>query len=205
MSPRAKEPLDRDDIEAIIGAADRGAELTKQLLGFAGLGKTSERPVQPSATIRKLQPSLRLLMSADIQIDLQLDAGERSVMVDGAELEHIIMNLALNGRDAMPSGGTLTIANISRTLSLEEATEHDAQPGQYVQLSVSDTGGGIPEDIVDRIFEPFFTTKGQDSTGLGLATVQGVVNQAGGWIDVQTRQGAGTTFAILLPEEATVL
>lgn len=205
MIPRANEPLDRGDIEEIISAADRGAELAKQLLGFAGLGKTSEQPVQPSVAIRKLEPSLRLLVSADILLNLQLDPGELAVMVDAAELEHIIMNLTLNARDAMPGGGTVTITSTSRTLDQEEAAEHDTQPGQYVQVSVSDTGVGIPEEVLGRIFEPFFTTKGQNRTGLGLATVQGVVNQAGGWIDIQTIQGTGTTFAISLPEAATLV
>ena len=204
LTLRAQESAERSDVEEIIAAADRGAELTRQLLRFAGLGKTSESPIEPSEAIRKLQPALRCLMSNDIGIDLQIAPHGHPVMVDPAEFDHIIMNLVLNARDAIPNGGTITIASTSRMVEQQDGAKYGVEPGEYISVTVSDTGVGIHEDVLGRIFEPFFTTKGQDSMGLGLATVYGVVGQAGGWVDVQTELGAGTTFHVTLPTRAEI-
>ena len=139
-------------------------------------------------------------MSIGVGIDLRLDPDEPKVMVDAAEFDHIVMNLALNARDAMPDGGTITIVCSTEKLTSEQSVDHGVERGRYVRVSVSDTGTGVPADAQERIFEPFFTTKGRESTGLGLATVQGVVDRAGGWIDVQSAPGKGTTLCMTLPE-----
>jgi signal transduction histidine kinase len=143
-------------------------------------------------------------MSSDIGIDLQIEPQGHQVMMDPAELDHIIMNLVLSARDAMPNGGTVTVASTSRTIEQEDAAEHGVEPGEYMSLTVSDTGAGIHEDVLGRIFEPFFTTKGQGGVGLGLGTVHGAVGQAGGWVDVQTEPGAGTTFHVTLPTQTDI-
>ncbi len=205
LIPRARESTERRDIEEIIVAANRGAELTRQLLRFAGLGKTGGSPVEPSEAIRELEPALRRLLGSDIGIDLQIEPRGHPAMVevDPAEFDHIIMNLVLNARDAMPGGGTITVASTSRTLAPQDAAEHGVEPGEYSSLTVSDTGVGIHEDVLGRIFEPFFTTKSPGRVGLGLATVYGAVGQAGGWVDVQTEVGSGTTFHVTLPTTTT--
>lgn len=202
LIPRAREAAEQSDIEEIIAAANRGAELTRELLRCAGLGTTTGLPLEPSEAIRRLKPVLRRLIGSHIVIDLQLDPRGSPVMVDPAEFDHIMINLVLNAHDAMPDGGTVTIASTSRTVEQEDAANRDLEPGEYVSVWVSDTGVGIHQDVLGRIFEPFFTTKGADGIGLGLATVAGIVGQARGWVDVQTEIGVGTTFDVTLPTRA---
>lgn len=183
-------PREREDLEQIISAADRGTEITAQLLAFAGLGRSEPSAVQPSVAIRELAPTLQRLMSAGVGLDLQLDAAGPSVLLDAADFEHLVLNLVLNARDAMPEGGTVTIASRARALTEAQAAEQGVDPGGYVSVSVSDTGTGVAEDVKQRIFDPFFTTKGPGSTGLGLATVDRVVEKAGGWIELESTPGA---------------
>jgi signal transduction histidine kinase len=123
------------------------------------------------------------------------------VRADEGMLEQILMNLAVNARDAMPQGGKLALATGSQLFSADELPEHaDTRPGVYAFMSVTDTGCGIPADVLPRIFEPFFTTKDVGKgTGLGLSIVYGIVKQHKGWIDVQTAPGRGTTFCVYLP------
>jgi CheY-like chemotaxis protein len=142
---------------------------------------------------------LRRLLAADIGFDFRLSDDTPPVLLDRTALEQIMMNLMLNASDAMPSGGTLTVTTEARTASAEQAAEHGAHPGAYLRLVVSDSGGGIAPAIRQRIFEPFFSTKGERGTGMGLATVYGTVDQARGWIELESTLGAGTTFAVMLP------
>ena len=176
------------DLEQIVTAADRAGELTRQLLAFARRGQSLPTLQPPSEVLRELEPMLRRLLAADIVFDFRLADGLPAVLIDRTAFEQIIMNLMLNAADAMPTGGTLTVA--------AEARE---APGSYVRLSVSDTGTGIAPAVLERVFEPFFSTKGERGNGMGLATVFGTVDQARGWIDVESVVGEGTTFSVILP------
>jgi two-component system cell cycle sensor histidine kinase/response regulator CckA len=187
------------DLEQIVTAADRAGELTRQLLAFARRGQSMPTLQPPSGVLRELEPMLRRLLSADIVFDFRLADGVPDVHIDRTAFEQIIMNLMLNAADAMPAGGTLTVASDTRAVAEHEAARHGAAPGSYVRISVSDTGTGIAPAILERMFEPFFSTKGDRGNGMGLATVVGTVDQAGGWIDVESVVGEGTTFSVILP------
>jgi hypothetical protein len=187
------------DLEQILLASDRAAELTRQLLAFARRGHTSASLIDVSALARELEPMLRRLLAADIVFEFQLQPGLPQVMMDRTHLEQIMMNLMINASDAMPSGGTLRVASRERTVTAEEAAVHGLEGGAYVELAVTDSGSGMAPETVERIFEPFFSTKGERGTGMGLATVYGTVDQADGWIDVASAVGEGTTFTVVLP------
>jgi signal transduction histidine kinase len=200
---QAETPAGRRDLEEIITAADRAAALTGALLEYAGLSKSGRTPVDPSQAIRELESKLRELMAADIALDFQLDAHGAQLVVDAAEFDRIILNLALNARDAMTDGGMATFVTKSRTIRAQDANGDDVPaPGDYIDVSVSDTGEGIPAEILDRVFEPFFTTRGSQHPGLGLATVRHVVDAAGGWIDIDTEIDSGTTIRFTFPASA---
>ncbi len=189
----------RPDLEQILLAADRAAELTRQLLAFARRGHTSASLLDVSGLARELEPLVRRLLAADIMFEFQLAPGLPQVKMDRTGLEQIFMNLMINASDAMPAGGTLRVTTRERSVSGEEAAVHGLEPGPYVELAVADTGTGMPPETVARIFEPFFSTKGERGTGMGLATVYGTVDQADGWIDVTSAVGEGTTFVVVLP------
>jgi len=144
---------------------------------------------------------LRRTLGEDIELRLSVAADTDPVRVDRGQLERVIVNLAFNARDAMPEGGVLTLATSREVVTADLARRHPgSEPGRYTRLSVTDTGLGMPPDVVGRIFEPFFTTRPErGGTGLGLATVEGIVGQSGGWIDVESAPGSGTTFTIHLP------
>jgi two-component system cell cycle sensor histidine kinase/response regulator CckA len=199
LSARADLVSARSDLEQILMAADRAAELTRQLLAFARRGHTTATLIDVSALARELEPMLRRLLAADIVFDFQLAPGLPQVMMDRTGLEQIMMNLLINASDAMPAGGTLRTMTQERSVSGEEAAVHGLEPGPYVELSITDTGTGMAPETVERIFEPFFSTKGERGTGMGLATVYGTVDQADGWIDVTSVVGEGTTFTVVLP------
>jgi two-component system, cell cycle sensor histidine kinase and response regulator CckA len=199
LSARADLVSARSDLEQILMAADRAAELTRQLLAFARRGHTTATLIDVSALARELEPMLRRLLAADIVFDFQLAPGLPQVMMDRTGLEQIMMNLLINASDAMPAGGTLRTTTQERSVSGEEAAVHGLEPGPYVELSITDTGTGMAPETVERIFEPFFSTKGERGTGMGLATVYGTVDQADGWIDVTSAVGEGTTFTVVLP------
>ena len=148
---------------------------------------------------------LRRLIGEDIRLDLRsAEDTTLTVLVDPSQLEQVMLNLAVNARDAMPGGGTLTIATGHAVLGDAEAADEGVKPGHFVSLSVSDTGTGMTPEVRERIFEPFFTTKGQGKgTGLGLATVYGVVHQSGGTIQVTSEVGKGSTFRVLMPRVTT--
>ncbi len=191
-----------DELDQIITAAGRAAELTKQLLSFARRGQGEPELLDVNEAIRALEPMLRRVIAADIVFAFELHGELPRVMMDRTELEQILMNLIINASDAMGRGGKLTVTTQTREgAALENGSPPD-RPVEEVRLSIADTGSGIPPELRDRIFEPFFTTKTGTGTGMGLATVYGIVEQAGGWIDVDSAVGVGTTFEVMLPAAA---
>ena len=192
----------RSEFEEIQGAGDRAARLTRQLLAFSRQQMLSPAVVNLGTQVTQSAKMLRRLIGEDIRLDLRsAEDTTLTVFVDPSQLEQVMLNLAVNGRDAMPGGGTLTIATGHAVLGESEAAEEGVKPGRYVSLSVADTGIGMSPEVRERIFEPFFTTKGQGKgTGLGLATVYGVVHQSGGTIQVTSEVGKGSTFRVLMPQ-----
>ena len=190
--------------DVIEKAAQRGAALTRQLLGFARKGKNQTVPVDLAAAIREVLELLHRTLDKNIRITQPPGAERLFVTGDPAQLQQVILNLAVNARDAMPDGGELTFA--VAPVRLDEAgcrRVPGTRPGEHVRLTIKDTGCGIPEDVMARIFEPFFTTKERGKgTGMGLAMVYGIVENHGGGIRVESRVGAGTTFEIFLPRGA---
>ncbi len=189
----------RDDLEQILTASDRAAQLTRQLLAFAQRGHGTPDRIDLLRLIRELEPMLRRLLAADIVLDFRPQHGLAPVMMDRARIEQVVMNLVINAADAMPAGGTLRILSGARRVDHSEAELRGVSAGAYVELSVSDTGTGMSPETAQRIFEPFFSTKGEGGTGMGLATVYGVVDQAGGWVEVDTELGRGSAFTVVLP------
>jgi PAS domain S-box-containing protein len=190
--------------DVIEKAAQRGAALTRQLLGFARKGKNQTIPVDLAATIHEVLELLNRTLNKNIRIT-QVENGPRLfVSGDPAQLQQVILNLAVNARDAMPDGGELTFGIESVRLD-EEACRRcpGTSPGEHVRLTIKDTGCGISDDVMTRIFEPFFTTKERGKgTGMGLAMVYGIVENHGGGIRVDSRVGHGTTFEIYLPRSS---
>lgn len=196
----ASDPL-VDYVEQIRRAGDRAAEMTKQLLAFSR--KQMQQPVvlDMNSLIRETEKLLHRLIGADIELVLDLKSDLWKINADKGQMEQIIMNLILNARDAMPSGGSLVVATNNVELDENFASMHsEARAGKYVLLAVCDTGCGMDKETLARVFEPFFTTKDADKgTGLGLATVYGIVKQCDGHIDVYSEPGLGTTFKVYLP------
>jgi len=192
-------------ISEIRHAAERAAGLTRQLLAFSRRSVLEPKLVDVNAVVRDHEKMLRRLIGEDVELTTDLDATVETVRVDPGQLGQLIMNLAVNARDAMPTGGRLRIA--TNRLTLDEAAAAriaDARPGRYVLVTVSDSGTGITPDVRAHLFEPFFTTKGPGrGTGLGLATVYGIVKQSGGFITVDSEQRRGSTFRIYFPAVAS--
>jgi signal transduction histidine kinase len=188
-------------LEMIKKSAERGAALTRQLLAFGRRQILEPRVLNLNVILGEVEKLLRRVIGEDIALEFQTDAKLGSVEADPAQLEQVIVNLAINARDAMPTGGKLTITTANVKLDESYVDRRVVvQPGSYVQLSVTDTGSGMDELTQSRIFEPFFTTKEVGKgTGLGLATVYGVVKQSGGYIWVHSEPGHGTAFKIYLP------
>jgi PAS domain S-box-containing protein len=191
----------RADVQEIVHAGERAAALTRQLLAFSRKQVLDPRPLSLDEVVRGLENMLRRLLGEDIAIERHTAADLGSVMADAAQLEQVIMNLAVNARDAMPHGGKLILETRNVDLDTEYAEHHvGVEPGPYAMLAVTDNGVGMDADTRSRVFEPFFTTKDVGKgTGLGLSTVYGVVRQSGGHIWVYSEPGRGTTFKIYLP------
>jgi signal transduction histidine kinase len=181
-------------------AADRGAKLTAQLLAFSRQQRLNPKLINANELISEFQGLIRQAVGGACEIKLLLTDGPRWLChVDPSLLETALLNLALNGRDAMPNGGVLNIE--TRNVVLTEGAVAGHLPGSYVMLSVTDTGCGMPPEVRERVFEPFFTTKEVGKgTGLGLSMVYGFVRQSGGHVAVESAPGAGTTVALYLPK-----
>ena len=187
-------------IEEMKRAGERAALLTRQLLAFSRNQPIEPRPLDVNGVIADTEKMFRRLIGEDIELITNLRPDIGPVRADPGQLQQVLINLVVNARDAMPQGGTLTIETDRVELDAEYAARRgNVLPGPYVVLSVSDTGCGMDAETLSHIFEPFFTTKGEKGTGLGLATVYGIVAQCGGHIDVMSEVGQGTTFKIYLP------
>jgi two-component system, cell cycle sensor histidine kinase and response regulator CckA len=189
---------DRAELEEIRRGVDRAATLTAQLLAFSRKRMITLRNVDVNEVVRGVGGMLQRVIGEDVQLLLVLADGLGAVRADPGQLEQILVNLAVNARDAMPSGGTLSIA--TEAVDLEHDADSELEPGPYVALTVTDTGHGMDAVTQERIFEPFFTTKeAGHGTGLGLSTVYGIARQHGGRISVRSAPGNGTTFTLHLP------
>jgi signal transduction histidine kinase/ActR/RegA family two-component response regulator len=191
----------REAITEVLTASDRAAALTHQLLTFSRKQVMQLRPLDVNAVIRDLEPMLRRLIGEHIAVDTRLDPSLTMAMADQGQIEQILVNLAVNARDAMAGGGALRIETANLTVdAIHHGRGVDVPPGCYVVLSVADNGIGIARRIQPRLFEPFFTTKAAGKgTGLGLSTVYGIVKQSGGVVGVESEPGKGATFTAYLP------
>ncbi len=191
----------REALDYIIAAAERARDLTRQLLAFARRQTLALRPLDLNEVIRGIADILRRMIREDIAIVTDLAPRGCVVLGDAGQLEQVILNLAINAQDAMPQGGTLTVATVRTTAEARDAEEpNGAQPACSVAMTVTDTGFGMDRAVAERIFEPFFTTKEMGrGTGLGLATVYGIVRQHEGHIAVESEPGSGTRFTVRLP------
>jgi two-component system cell cycle sensor histidine kinase/response regulator CckA len=191
----------REDVEQIRQAGNRAAELTHQLLAFSRRQLLQLRIIDLNAVVAGVDRMLRRVIGEDIELRTVLSPSLGHTKADPGQLEQVLMNLAVNARDAMPTGGILTITTANAEVGGRHAAHWpQVQPGGYVTVSVRDTGTGMSREVQERIFEPFFTTKGPGhGTGLGLSTVYGIVAQSGGQVFVTSEPGAGSTFTIYLP------
>jgi signal transduction histidine kinase len=193
-------PSPRQYVQEILSASRRAADLTRELLAFSRKQTLEMKPTSLNGVIDNAVLMLTRLVGKSIVIWVQLPRDLWPVQADAAQLEQVLVNLAANARDAMPRGGKLLLETTNVTI----ADKHAAMPrGEYVMLAISDTGVGIPRHVLPRIFEPFFTTKERGKgTGLGLASVYGMVKQSGGYIWAYSESGYGTTFKIYMPRAA---
>jgi two-component system, cell cycle sensor histidine kinase and response regulator CckA len=184
----------REDVRHILDAATRGASMSRRLLAFSRRQTTDARPLDLNDAIASLQHLLERLLGGGVEMRLSLEDDLPPVHADPTEIEQVLLNLAVNARQAMDNGGRIGL--------LTRRVDRAAAATPWVELVVSDSGAGMDETTRQRIFEPFFTTKG-DGTGLGLATVYGIVTQRGGEIDVASQPGVGTTFSVRFPALST--
>jgi two-component system, cell cycle sensor histidine kinase and response regulator CckA len=193
-------PIGRD-MAQIVTAAERASALTRQLLAFSRKSAMRPSAVSLNAIVEGVEPMLRRLIGENIGVRLTLDRAAPTVVADAVHLEQVLLNLAVNARDAMPNGGALSIATDAVTLDATYVAGHpESVTGEFALLTVSDTGVGMTPDVRARMFEPFFTTKPRGrGTGLGLAAVQGIVKQLRGSVWVYSEPGRGTVFKIYLP------
>ena len=207
LAERVKgDPDANHDAEEIRRAAERAGALTRQLLVFSRQEVVDPQVLHLNAVVAETETLLRRTLGEHVRLETRLDPDLRRIKADPSQLEQVLVNLAVNARDAMPTGGALTIETANVEIDEDYARARAGMPtGRAVRLTVSDTGRGMPSDVADHAFEPFFTTKGKgQGTGLGLATVYGIVTQAGGHVDLCTEPGIGTSFHVYMPvtEEA---
>ncbi len=193
-----------ESLREIRANAERAANLTRQLLLFSRRQVMQPRDLDLNEAVTSLAKMLQRIIGEDVYLQLHLHPAPLMIRADAGMLDQVLVNLAVNARDAMPEGGRLRIETLEETVDENAARLNpDAIPGRYASLSVIDSGSGIPAEVLPRIFEPFFTTKGPGKgTGLGLATVFGIVKQHQGWIKVRSEPGEGTHFQIFLPASA---
>ena len=181
-------------------SARRAASLTQRLLAFSRRQTLAPRPTDINKLIYGMEDLIRRTVGPSIEVEVVGQGGLWAALIDGPQLESALLNLAINARDAMPEGGRITIETANKWLDDRGARERELSPGQYLSICLTDTGCGIPKDIVDRIFDPFFTTKPiGEGTGLGLSMVHGFVRQSGGQVRVYSEVGKGTTMCLYLP------
>ena len=191
---------EREDVERIRQAANSAVGLVRQLLLFSRQDALEPQVVDINQLVLDMEKLLRRVLGEDVELETRLATDLQLTKIDPGQTEQILMNLAVNTRDAMPNGGTLAIDTSNATADEYFAQQHGIQPGDYVRLTVTDTGCGMDADTLAHIFEPFFTTKTEgEGTGLGLATVYAIAQRAGGCVTVQSELGVGTTFDIYLP------
>ncbi|HQR29061.1 MAG TPA: response regulator [Anaeromyxobacteraceae bacterium] len=193
----------REDVEEIRRAGARAADLTRQLLAFGRRQVLAPVSLDPGEVVSGVEKMMRRLIGEDVDLATELQPGCWRIRADRGQLEQVLVNLAVNARDAMPDGGRLSISVANVTLGEREARRHpEGVPGDFVRIRVVDTGHGMTPEVMGRIFEPFFTTKEPGKgTGLGLSTVYGIVRQSRGFVGVTSAPGAGTTFEVYLPRE----
>jgi CheY-like chemotaxis protein len=191
----------REPVAAIREAGERAAALTRQLLAFSRKAVVEPKLLDLNVVVARFENLLRRLIGADILLTTALAPDLARIKADPGQIEQVVMNLVVNARDAMPAGGRLSIETGNATVGPVGRTAYpDLLPGRYVRLTVSDTGTGMSDEVQANLFEPFFTTKGPGKgTGLGLATVYGIVKTCDGHVGVRSEPGAGATFTILLP------
>ncbi|MFA6003229.1 MAG: MEDS domain-containing protein [Elusimicrobiota bacterium] len=196
-----KEPQNKADVGEILRASDQAAGLTHQLLAFSRKQILQPEVLDLNKTVKSMAMMLRRLIGEDVKLELSLDPALGQVLMDPVQTQQIILNIAVNSRDAMPQGGVFSIATDNLTPTPEFLKQHrELRPGQCVVLTMTDTGVGMPAEVLARVFEPFFTTKERaKGTGLGLSTVYGIVKQSQGDIVMQSAPGAGTKVEIFLP------
>jgi len=187
-------------VQQVLNAAERAQNLTGSLLAFSRKQIMKPNTIKLNEVIRNISDLLKSLIGEDIEVLITCSETESPVFADPNQIEQVVMNLVTNARDSMPAGGRIAIGTTSELLGQEFAVKYNAKPGRYMMLSISDTGSGIDKKDIPHIFEPFFTTKEKNrGTGLGLAMVYGIIKQHGGFIDIYTEKGWGTTFKIYLP------
>jgi PAS domain S-box-containing protein len=204
LKRRLTESRDKRALEAIQIASTRGESLTRQLLSFSRGMPLNPTVISPAAAVAAIRDVLAGTLHVNIELAVDVAQAIWPVRVDKSELELALVNLTVNARDAMPSGGDLSISAANATLEAEDTPEGLA--GEFVALSVADTGAGIPEDVLGRVFEPFFTTKGAEKgTGLGLSQVYGFARRSGGTAAIKSEPGRGTTVTIYLPRSRAAI
>jgi CheY-like chemotaxis protein len=201
--PEANKDL-RGALDMIQRSADRAANLTQRLLAFSRRQPLQPQRLDPQQLVKDMEPLLKSALGEGIKLQIEAGKGAWAVSVDPSQLETALLNLAVNARDAMPAGGTLTIEISNAYLDEDYTQSHEgAKPGRYVLISVADTGTGMTPEVVAKAFEPFFTTKelGQ-GTGLGLSQVYGFIKQSGGHVGIDSEVGRGTTIKLYLQRQA---
>jgi CheY-like chemotaxis protein len=201
IAERVDSPVTGRMVQSAINASRRGAELTQRLLAFSRKQSLTPSHIDLDQLAIGMTDLLRRTLGESVEIEVVGDNDLWRCQADYSQLESAILNLALNARDAMPQGGKLTIESANVKLNdTDVAAQNDVSPGEFVKVSVSDTGAGMSQDVIDHVFEPFFTTKDVGAgSGLGLSMVHGFINQSGGFVTIDSTEGVGTTVNLYLP------